>query len=167
MRMRREGKYGSCVAVHLRTNEFRHFSHQSKLNCATSITRELFREAARVFDEMWDRKTPLRQLGVQITELWISPTSSTTCSPGCPRSSTNGKCGWTKPWMPSGTASGRTSSAGQNSPMIPRDTWPAAWTGPDGQASPSPCRRRSPKIGWCGEEIKENREFCCTAAILP
>ena len=73
MRMRREGKYGSCVAVHLRTNEFRHFSHQRKLCCATSITRELYREAARVFDEMWDRKTPLRQLGVQITELSDRP----------------------------------------------------------------------------------------------
>ena len=73
MRMRREGKYGSCVAVHLRTNEFRHFSHQSKLSCATNITRELYREAARVFDEMWDRKTPLRQLGVQITELSDRP----------------------------------------------------------------------------------------------
>ena len=73
MRMRREGKYGSCVAVHLRTNEFRHFSHQSKLGCATNITRELYRDAARVFDEMWDRKTPLRQLGVQITELTDRP----------------------------------------------------------------------------------------------
>ena len=73
MRMRREGKYGSCVAVHLRTNEFRQFSHQRKLDCATSITRELYREVARVFDEMWDRKTPLRQLGVQITELSDKP----------------------------------------------------------------------------------------------
>ena len=73
MRMRREGKYGSCVTVHLRTNEFHHFSHQRKLGCATSITRELYREAARVFDEMWDRKTPLRQLGVQITELSDRP----------------------------------------------------------------------------------------------
>ena len=73
MRMRREGKYGSCITVHLRTNEFRYFSHQSKLNCATNITRELYREAARVFDEMWDRKTPLRQLGVQITQLSDRP----------------------------------------------------------------------------------------------
>ena len=73
MRMRREGKYGSCVTVHLRTNEFRYVSHQSKLNCATNITRELYREAARVFDEMWDRKTPLRQLGVQITQLSDRP----------------------------------------------------------------------------------------------
>ncbi len=73
MRMRREGKYGSCVAVHLRTNEFQHFSHQCKLPCATNITRELYREAARVFDEAWDRKTPLRQLGVQITQLSDRP----------------------------------------------------------------------------------------------
>ena len=73
MRMRREGKYGSCVSVHLRTNEFRHFSHQRKLGCATSITRELYRECARVFDEMWDKKTPLRQLGVQVTCLSREP----------------------------------------------------------------------------------------------
>ena len=73
MRMRRESKYGSCITVHLRTNEFKYFSHQSKLSCATNITRELYRQAARVFDEMWDRKTPLRQLGVQITELSDRP----------------------------------------------------------------------------------------------
>ena len=73
MRMRREGKYGSCVSVHLRTFEFKYFSHQSKLGCATNITRELYREATRVFDEMWDRKTPLRQLGVQITDLSDRP----------------------------------------------------------------------------------------------
>jgi DNA polymerase-4 len=73
MRMRRDGKCGGCVTIHLRTNEFHHFSHQSKLNCATNITRELYRECARVFDEMWDRKTPLRQLGVQITELSDRP----------------------------------------------------------------------------------------------
>ena len=73
MRMRREGKYGSCITVHLRTNEFKHFSHQRKLHCATNITRELYREAARVFDEAWDRKTPLRQLGVQITDLSDRP----------------------------------------------------------------------------------------------
>lgn len=73
MRMRREGKYGSCITVHLRTNEFGYFSHQSKLSCATNITRELYRQAVRVFDEMWDRKTPLRQLGVQITQLSDRP----------------------------------------------------------------------------------------------
>lgn len=68
-RMRRDGKCGGCVTVHLRTNEFKHFSHQSKLHGATNITGEIYREACRVFDEAWDGMTPLRQLGVQMTGL--------------------------------------------------------------------------------------------------
>ncbi len=69
MRMRRDGKWGSCISVHLRTNDFLHFSHQSQLHCATNVTSEIFGEACRVFDEAWDRVTPLRQLGVQMTRL--------------------------------------------------------------------------------------------------
>ena len=72
-RMRKDGKCGSCVAVHLRTNEFQHFTHQSMLNGATNITAELFRAACRIFDEAWDRQTPLRQLGVQVTRLSKEP----------------------------------------------------------------------------------------------
>ena len=73
MRMRKDGKSGSCVAVHLRTNEFYSFSHQLLLHGATNITEELFRTACKVFDEVWDGKTPLRQLGVQVTRLAAEP----------------------------------------------------------------------------------------------
>lgn len=73
MRMRRDGKCGSCVSVHLRTNEFHHFSHQALLHGATNITGELFEAACRIFDEAWDRVTPLRQLGVQVTRLSCEP----------------------------------------------------------------------------------------------
>ena len=72
-RMRRDGKCGSCVSIHLRTNEFRCFSHQSVLNGSTNITAELFEAACRVFDEAWDGITPLRQLGVQVTGLTQEP----------------------------------------------------------------------------------------------
>ena len=72
-RMRRDGKCGSCLCVHLRTNEFRCFSHQSVLNGSTNITAELFEAACRVFDEAWDGITPLRQLGVQMTRLSSEP----------------------------------------------------------------------------------------------
>ena len=72
-RMRRDGKCGSCVSIHLRTNEFQHFSHQSVLNGATNITEEIFKAACRVFDEVWDGITPLRQLGVQMTRLSNEP----------------------------------------------------------------------------------------------
>ena len=73
MRMRKDGKCGSCVSVHLRTNEFQHFSHQAKLHGATNITSHIFEAACRVFDEAWDGVTPLRQLGVQMTGLTQEP----------------------------------------------------------------------------------------------
>ena len=73
MRMRQDGKCGSCVSVHLRTNEFHHFSHQACLHGATNITSALFEAACRIFDEVWDGQMPLRQLGVQVTKLSSEP----------------------------------------------------------------------------------------------
>ncbi len=73
MRLRKDGKCGSCVSIHLRTHEFRHFSHQTMLHGATNITSELFEAACRIFDEAWDGVTPLRQLGVQVTRLSKEP----------------------------------------------------------------------------------------------
>jgi len=72
-RMRTDDKCGSCITVHLRTNAFHHFSHQSCLLGATNITGEIYREACRVFDEAWDGVTPLRQIGVQMTRLSREP----------------------------------------------------------------------------------------------
>ena len=72
-RMRKDSKCGSCLTIHLRTNEFHHFSHQSRLLGATNITGEIYREACRIFDEAWDGVTPLRQLGVQMTRLSGEP----------------------------------------------------------------------------------------------
>ena len=72
-RMRKDSKCGSCVCVHLRTNEFQHYSHQSTLHGATNITSEIFDAACRIFDEAWDGVTPLRQIGVQMTRLTGEP----------------------------------------------------------------------------------------------
>lgn len=73
MRMRRDNKCGSCVSIHLRTNEFQHCSHQRILHGATNITTEIFEAACGLFDEAWDGITPLRQLGVQMTRLSSEP----------------------------------------------------------------------------------------------
>ena len=73
MRMRKDGKSGSCVTIHLRTGDFRHFSYQHKLHGATNITSELYQAVCRIFDEVWDGVTPLRQLGVQVTSLTKEP----------------------------------------------------------------------------------------------
>lgn len=72
-RMRRDGMCGSCLTVHVRSSSFIQWSHQSKLTGATNITAEVFREACRIFDEAWDGITPLRQLGVQLTNLSKEP----------------------------------------------------------------------------------------------
>ena len=73
MRMRKDGKCGSCISVHLRTNEFEHFSHQTMIHGATNITQTIFQTACRILDEAWDAQTPLRQLGVQVTRLSEEP----------------------------------------------------------------------------------------------
>ncbi len=72
-RMRQDGKCGRCISIHLRTNEFKHFSHQGLLHGATNITTEIFDAACRILDEVWDGQTPLRQLGVQVTRLSSEP----------------------------------------------------------------------------------------------
>ena len=72
-RMRKDDQCGRCVGVHLRTNEFQHFSHQRMLHGATNITSEIFEAACQVFNEAWDGVTPLRQLGVQMTRLAHEP----------------------------------------------------------------------------------------------
>ena len=72
-RMRKDCKCGACISVHLRTNEFLHFSHQKLFGGSTNLTEEIFGVACQVFDEMWDRVTPLRQLGVQVTRLSDQP----------------------------------------------------------------------------------------------
>lgn len=72
-RMRKDGKCGSCISIHLRTNAFKHFSHQTMLHGATNNTEQLFDAACRIFDEAWDGYTPLRQMGVQVTRLTNEP----------------------------------------------------------------------------------------------
>lgn len=72
-RLRKDGQFGSCLAVHLRTSGFEHVSHQMMLPGATDITAKLYQGACEIFDEAWDGVTPLRQLGVQITRLSHEP----------------------------------------------------------------------------------------------
>ena len=69
MRLRKDNKCASCVSVMLRTSSFISFSHQMKLHGATNRTQALFEQACRIFDEAWDKVTPLRQLGVQVSQL--------------------------------------------------------------------------------------------------
>ncbi len=73
MRLRQDGMCGGCVTVQLRTKDFLTYSHQAKLPGTTNITQEIFQAACRIFAEAWDGITPLRLLGVQVTQLAKEP----------------------------------------------------------------------------------------------
>ena len=68
-RMRRGGARAFCVGVTVRTNEFKTFSHQRKLPDPTDITDEILAVSERLLREMWDRRTPLRLMGISLTML--------------------------------------------------------------------------------------------------
>ena len=67
-RLRNHQVKAEVVSVGIRTHDLQHYSHQAVLDSPTNITQELYREAARLFDEMWDG-TPIRQLGIQTGRL--------------------------------------------------------------------------------------------------
>ena len=68
-RLRRDEQAGSCLTIHLRTSAFENWSHQRQLSNATNVTQELYAGARELLRAAWDGKTPLRQIGIQITRL--------------------------------------------------------------------------------------------------
>lgn len=68
-RMRRDQQYGSCLTIHLRSNQFHDFSHQVALASPTNLTLEIYQAACLAFDKLWDKHTPLRQLGIYLSKI--------------------------------------------------------------------------------------------------
>ena len=68
-RMRADGARAYCVSVTIRGNDFRDRSHQKRLDAATDITDEVYAVAKRLFSELWDRRTPLRLMGLSMTSV--------------------------------------------------------------------------------------------------
>lgn len=69
MRMRKDRMAGGCVSVSLRTDQFLDFGKQQQLPGRTDVTEEIYKAACGVFYRVWDGKTPLRQLGVSVSNL--------------------------------------------------------------------------------------------------
>lgn len=67
--MRAEGAQAGCISVTIRDNDFKNRSHQRRLEEATDVTDEIYAISAALFDELWDRKTPLRLLGIALTNI--------------------------------------------------------------------------------------------------
>lgn len=58
-----------CVAVTIRDNSFKTRSHQRSLMNPTDISREVYQISKELFDELWDGFTPLRLLGIALTNI--------------------------------------------------------------------------------------------------
>lgn len=68
-RMRVDKVKAFCISVTIRGNDFKDKSRQKKLPEPTDITTEIFEIAKKLFSEVWDNKTPLRLLGISLTDL--------------------------------------------------------------------------------------------------
>ena len=68
-RLRKNELLASTVNVQLRTNDFKDFSHQKKLNSLVSNTKEIYTCAKELLDEMFKPGMAIRLVGVRVDNL--------------------------------------------------------------------------------------------------
>ena len=68
-RLRKDQVKIRVVAVHITTFEFAYFNKQMQLSTATDVTEELYRASCQIFEKLWDKKTPIRQIGVHTSKV--------------------------------------------------------------------------------------------------
>lgn len=68
-RLRADNVQATCISISITGCEFSYASHQCNILTPTNITYEIYTVACRLFDELWDKKTPIRQLGVHTSKL--------------------------------------------------------------------------------------------------
>ncbi len=65
---RSEGYSGRTIHVYIRYKDFRTVSRQRVLPSATNVTKEIYDLAEILVHELWDHKTPLRLVGIGLTQ---------------------------------------------------------------------------------------------------
>lgn len=68
-RIRHDNVMTSCVGVTIRNTDFVDRSHQRKLDEPTDISSEIYEVAVSLFNELWDRHTPLRLINVSLSDI--------------------------------------------------------------------------------------------------
>lgn len=68
-RLRRYNMYANVVNVQLRTSNFENKTHQRKLNEATSNTKDIFRMAKELLEEMYTNGIAIRLVGMRVDGL--------------------------------------------------------------------------------------------------
>jgi DNA polymerase-4 len=68
MRLRYSQSCCSVISVSIKYSDFRHRSHQQKLPTPINCTMDVYKTAARLFDEAWDG-SPVRHIALRVTSL--------------------------------------------------------------------------------------------------
>lgn len=68
-RLRQGSVKAGCVTVSIVDTYFEHHTKQKTLISPTHVTQELYEESCKIFDVLWNHKTPIRQLGVHTSQL--------------------------------------------------------------------------------------------------
>lgn len=68
-RMRADKVKAYCISVNIRDNNFNNKSHQKRFEQPTDITSDIYAVVKTLFDEVWNGKSPLRLLGVTLSEI--------------------------------------------------------------------------------------------------
>lgn len=68
-RMRADGSLCRLMTVRIRSNELIGFTHQIQMEAPTDATSEIYKFACISFDKAWDKRTPIRQLGVRVGKI--------------------------------------------------------------------------------------------------
>lgn len=68
-RMRADSAKCYCVGVTVRYSDFKDRAHQRRLWEPTDITGEIYGLSRELLDELWDGHTPIRLIGISLTEL--------------------------------------------------------------------------------------------------
>ena len=66
-RMRADEMKTTCISVTLRSEKFKNISRQKTIDTPTDITTEVYEIAKSIFSSLWDRRTPLRLMGISLT----------------------------------------------------------------------------------------------------
>lgn len=69
MRLRSDHVKISEVGVHITTCEFQYFDKQMQLPASTDVTEEIYASACEILKRLWDRRTPIRQIGVHTSKV--------------------------------------------------------------------------------------------------
>ena len=80
-KIRADGAKAFCVTVSIRSNDFRTHSHQRSLMDPTDISKEVYQISKQLFDELWDGRTPLRLIGISMTNITREETAQMSLFP--------------------------------------------------------------------------------------